>query len=86
MQQAAPDIAGGVNLQKRLRVIFRITLHDQAHNARRTRMGFLDLLEGIVEGASAGVAVMVALPICGAVVGTTAVVADHFLGEDDDGG
>lgn len=60
-------------------------------------MGFLDLLEDIVEGATAGVAVMVALPICGAVgtvtacgavagavVGTTAVVADHFLGEDGD--
>ncbi len=62
-------------------------------------MGFLDLLKDIAERAAKGVAVGAALPICGAVgtvtsgcaaggavVGAVAVVADHFLGEDDDDG
>ena len=61
-------------------------------------MSFLELLGDMTKGAVAGVALVAALPVCGAVgvvtacgaaagaaVGIAAVVADHVLDEDEDG-
>lgn len=61
-------------------------------------MSFIDLLGDMTKGAVAGVALVAALPVCGAVgavsacgaaagavVGIAAAVTDHFLDEDEDG-
>lgn len=61
-------------------------------------MGFFDFVEDVAKGAAAGVALVAALPVCGAVgtvtacgavvgsvVGAAAMVADHLSEEDEDG-